>query len=626
MPCEIASDDTFILATPIHQGYHPATIGRVNDDGSLYVKLEDGDSEWSASPQQIIPLYPYEPAEVPPGRSSDTASPPEPLKHDSERGVVGGARKGSGRDGYGDAEKINLATGGKQVSNESAVVVAVEEEEDEGATKKTTFPSTDSPVPTHESVRIDKESLTGTALSNPATTASTSPGSTPPTHLSVFRNSGLVGPESVSIPAVVASAPPPDDEQRAGGSSSSRVVAASNPGERSIVKSTSRTDGVESPYGGGLGGITGAVKKSVGGSTVLSPGAPGTASPAGRTSLSLHPKTPPDAAATSAPPPDAAAGYVDVSCCGVGNKPGLRESAQAPAHPGLKPIAGGASSGSAPASASAARAAVYDSVPADTARASTSDGATEALSSTRLERNTTPEGSLERKGGGISHPGDGTGGGQAETEHREISHTPSSESASTHVDATATAEPTISPTPQNKTSNPTLVSSSVVDIVGAPDPSGSQVGGSDDTTFTAGKEGARGVAPATEHRTGREKTPQQPSKIGSGGEAVPRGEGVCHGGDRRGPGKPDAAQRGGADSSRPQPLPPDTAVQPDGSPVGPLKTAGKDDEKGEESVPANHGTSSLPPPPPPLSPPQPGSRDCGGCTRRESLRVSVQRR
>lgn len=43
------------------QGYHPATIGRVNDDGSLYVKLDDGDSEWSLPAQQAIPIYPYTP-------------------------------------------------------------------------------------------------------------------------------------------------------------------------------------------------------------------------------------------------------------------------------------------------------------------------------------------------------------------------------------------------------------------------------------------------------------------------------------------------------------------------------------------------------------------------------------
>ncbi|CAN0537094.1 unnamed protein product, partial [Ectocarpus sp. 12 AP-2014] len=43
------------------KGYHPATIGRVNDDGSLYVKLDDGDTEWSLPAQQAIPIYPYTP-------------------------------------------------------------------------------------------------------------------------------------------------------------------------------------------------------------------------------------------------------------------------------------------------------------------------------------------------------------------------------------------------------------------------------------------------------------------------------------------------------------------------------------------------------------------------------------
>ncbi|CBJ32012.1 conserved unknown protein [Ectocarpus siliculosus] len=44
------------------KGYHPGTIGRVNDDGSLYVKLDDGDSEWSLPAQQAIPIYPYTPS------------------------------------------------------------------------------------------------------------------------------------------------------------------------------------------------------------------------------------------------------------------------------------------------------------------------------------------------------------------------------------------------------------------------------------------------------------------------------------------------------------------------------------------------------------------------------------
>ncbi|CAM9342105.1 unnamed protein product, partial [Hapterophycus canaliculatus] len=47
------------------KGYHPGKIGRVNDDGSLYVKLDDGDSEWSLPSEQIIPIFPYTSAEVP---------------------------------------------------------------------------------------------------------------------------------------------------------------------------------------------------------------------------------------------------------------------------------------------------------------------------------------------------------------------------------------------------------------------------------------------------------------------------------------------------------------------------------------------------------------------------------
>ncbi|CAM9613490.1 unnamed protein product, partial [Pylaiella littoralis] len=89
------------------KGYHPGTIGRVNDDGSLYVKLDDGDSEWSLPVQQVIPGYPFTP---PPsttvlrgssaGTNSDTAAIPEspgetnasrdPDKIDEQRGTAGG--------------------------------------------------------------------------------------------------------------------------------------------------------------------------------------------------------------------------------------------------------------------------------------------------------------------------------------------------------------------------------------------------------------------------------------------------------------------------------------------------------------------------------------------------------
>lgn len=47
--------------TKTTQGYHPGKIGRVNDDGSFYVKLDDGDSEWSIPAQQVIPAYAFAP-------------------------------------------------------------------------------------------------------------------------------------------------------------------------------------------------------------------------------------------------------------------------------------------------------------------------------------------------------------------------------------------------------------------------------------------------------------------------------------------------------------------------------------------------------------------------------------
>ncbi|CAN0459782.1 unnamed protein product, partial [Ectocarpus sp. 8 AP-2014] len=61
------------------KGYHPGTIGRVNDDGSLYVKLDDGDSEWSLSAQQAIPIYPYT------GASDDQVAAPESARDENSR-------------------------------------------------------------------------------------------------------------------------------------------------------------------------------------------------------------------------------------------------------------------------------------------------------------------------------------------------------------------------------------------------------------------------------------------------------------------------------------------------------------------------------------------------------------
>ena len=331
----------------------------------MYVKLEDGDSEWSASPGQVIPLYPYEPAKYFPS-SSDTAS-PDPHRHDAAEGAGGGAR-GDGDDdgdGYGDARKATPTADGKQVSNMSAAV------EEEGAPIETSPPPTDVPVATNESVGTDQERLAGTTSSNSATTASASRGSTP-TDSSVHRKGVLVRPEppdSVSILAVAASAPQPDDEEQAGARGASRVVAAANPDDRSVAKSIPRPDAVEPPYAGGLGGVTRAIKKSAGGSTVLSPGVqetPQSASAAGGISLLPYPETLHKAAATATTCPDASAGYVDAASCDAVNKTGSWESASASAHPGLKPTAGGLSSGGVPVSDDADRAAV--SLSGDAAR------------------------------------------------------------------------------------------------------------------------------------------------------------------------------------------------------------------------------------------------------------------
>ncbi|CAM9419628.1 unnamed protein product [Sphacelaria rigidula] len=42
------------------KGYHAGTLGRVNDDSSIYVKLSDGDAEWSVPAKNVILHYTYE--------------------------------------------------------------------------------------------------------------------------------------------------------------------------------------------------------------------------------------------------------------------------------------------------------------------------------------------------------------------------------------------------------------------------------------------------------------------------------------------------------------------------------------------------------------------------------------
>lgn len=57
-----------LVKHPQKKGYHPGTIGRENDDGSLYVKFDDGDAEWSIPSQNVIPSYSYQATTPLPGR------------------------------------------------------------------------------------------------------------------------------------------------------------------------------------------------------------------------------------------------------------------------------------------------------------------------------------------------------------------------------------------------------------------------------------------------------------------------------------------------------------------------------------------------------------------------------
>lgn len=82
----LGATEKFSFSMVETQGYHPAVIGRVNDDGTLYVKLDDGDAEWSVPVQQVIAHYSFEPAAALPRNSSNSLK----LQHDN-MGRAGGA-------------------------------------------------------------------------------------------------------------------------------------------------------------------------------------------------------------------------------------------------------------------------------------------------------------------------------------------------------------------------------------------------------------------------------------------------------------------------------------------------------------------------------------------------------
>lgn len=68
----LSTPNTVKFRTECAQGYHAGVIGRVNDDGSLYVKLNDGDAEWSVPVKHVILSYAYAPPTAPPAEGMGT--------------------------------------------------------------------------------------------------------------------------------------------------------------------------------------------------------------------------------------------------------------------------------------------------------------------------------------------------------------------------------------------------------------------------------------------------------------------------------------------------------------------------------------------------------------------------
>lgn len=225
-------------------------------------------------------------------------------------------------------------------------------------------------------------------------------------------------------------------------------------------------------------------------------------------------------------------------------------------------------------------------------------------------------------------------GGQAGPGYPDIPPPSSLESTPTSVDATAAAS-IVSPSREDETSASTFVTPVAVGAMGTPIVSEAQKAGDDDTTPTAGDERIHGILTATS-RAGREKTPR-PAKTVE--ETVPRAL-DSHRENQPAPEKPEAAhgsannasvQKLGPESSLAQESTNSSSVQPDerktaisrkDDPVEPSHV----EERATETVAGpgrvNHGTS-LPPTPLPL---QRTSRGSGGCTRWDTVRLSVQRR
>eukprot|EP00752_Nemacystus_decipiens_P017732 g15900.t1 len=111
------------------KGYHAGKIGRLNDDGSFYVKLDDGDSEWSVPAKQVIPAYPFAAATSAPDQEgsspgSHSRQPPSATnEEDSPRSsaVVNSAPSKEGEAAETTNEPLSAPPPGEQQQNDDLI-------------------------------------------------------------------------------------------------------------------------------------------------------------------------------------------------------------------------------------------------------------------------------------------------------------------------------------------------------------------------------------------------------------------------------------------------------------------------------------------------------------------------
>lgn len=237
------------------QGYHPGTIGRVNDDGSLYVKLTDGDAEWSVPPQHVIPFYLY----------TRVKTPPESKASDSSK-----SRKND----------IAGEPGGSWSNTLLAPRVTTDTDHNIGTASPAVKESQKAPfvlaVPTGDYVSPDQRSLADTSVLNSPTAlqrpqlATTATPAAEDSDWIRQTSAGNIQPSfgDNSPPSVVATPSTlPADMQEPEGSGLSWITQVAKSAEKSTVASPARHPADEHASGGGGASCVVDATNSIGGSS-----------------------------------------------------------------------------------------------------------------------------------------------------------------------------------------------------------------------------------------------------------------------------------------------------------------------------------------------------------------------